>query len=206
MRAITPMDEKIVHCELLHDAHGLPPIFPHPLNRRSGAGTGAGGAWTTAPRDESCTSTRTSPAVSPCARRRRREISARRRQRRTVWAPRRVSPSARCSRTISAPGCRARWRCRSRSPRGSDADGRIVSVAYGAIHARLVSLQWVVTDPAARGRGHARANLSALMHWAAERRPGRLPAGLCRQPPRHRALCESLGFAQELYRYHYRVR
>jgi ribosomal protein S18 acetylase RimI-like enzyme len=87
-----------------------------------------------------------------------------------------------------------------------DGDGRIVSVAYGAIHARLVSLQWVVTDPAVRGRGHARANLSALMHWAA--RNG--AQGACLQVfAANRpaiGLYESLGFARELYRYHYRVR
>jgi ribosomal protein S18 acetylase RimI-like enzyme len=58
-----------------------------------------------------------------------------------------------------------------------DAEGRIVSVAYGALHDRLVSLQWVATDPSARGRGHARANLAALIQWAA----GRGAEGACLQ-------------------------
>jgi ribosomal protein S18 acetylase RimI-like enzyme len=87
-----------------------------------------------------------------------------------------------------------------------DEDGRIVSAAYGAIHDRLVSLQWVATDPAARGRGHARATMAALMRWAA----GKGAEGACLSvfAANHPAirLYESLGFTQELYRYHYRVR
>jgi ribosomal protein S18 acetylase RimI-like enzyme len=87
-----------------------------------------------------------------------------------------------------------------------DESGRIVSAAYGALHDRLVSLQWVATDPAARGRGHARANLASLMRWAA----GRGAEGACLSVFAANLaairLYESMGFTQELYRYHYRVR
>jgi ribosomal protein S18 acetylase RimI-like enzyme len=87
-----------------------------------------------------------------------------------------------------------------------DAEGRIVSVAYGAVHDRLVSLQWVVTDKTHRGKGHARATLSALMHWAAARGGAE---GACLQVIATNApavaLYEKLGFDRELYRYHYRV-
>ncbi len=47
-----------------------------------------------------------------------------------------------------------------------DGDGHIVSLAYGALHDRLVSLQWVATDPARRREGLSRAVLSALLGWA----------------------------------------
>ena len=87
-----------------------------------------------------------------------------------------------------------------------DAEGRIVSVAYGAVHDGLVSLQWVVTDKAHRGQGHAHATLSALMHWAAGRGGAQ---GACLQVVATNvsaiALYERLGFDRELYRYHYRV-
>jgi N-acetylglutamate synthase len=87
-----------------------------------------------------------------------------------------------------------------------DDEGRIVSVAYGAVHDGLVSLQWVATDPAARGQGHARAAMIALMRWAVERCQAR---GACLQVVATNepaiALYEGLGFATELYRYHYRV-
>lgn len=48
-------------------------------------------------------------------------------------------------------------------------EGQIVSVAYGAIHDRLVSLQWVATDPSARRKGFSRATLSSLLCWAKAR-------------------------------------
>ena len=47
-----------------------------------------------------------------------------------------------------------------------DGDGHIVSLAYGALHDGLVSLQWVATDPARRREGLSRAVLAALMGWA----------------------------------------
>ena len=87
-----------------------------------------------------------------------------------------------------------------------DATGAIVSAACGAIHDGLVSLQWVATDPVPRGQGHARANLLALMYWAA--RNGAAGACLSVFADNHAAirLYEKMGFGHELYRYHYRVR
>jgi ribosomal protein S18 acetylase RimI-like enzyme len=88
-----------------------------------------------------------------------------------------------------------------------DANGAIVSVAYGAVHDRLVSLQWVATDPARRRTGLSRATLAALLSWAARTQGAR---GACLQVvadnwPAIR-LYESLGFNRELFRYHYRAR
>jgi len=86
-----------------------------------------------------------------------------------------------------------------------DEKGKIVSVAYGAVHDRLVSLQWVATDPARRREGLSRATLSDLLMWA-ERHGAE---GACLQVlAANRAavkLYESMGFERELYRYHYRV-
>ncbi|HEY7979361.1 MAG TPA: GNAT family N-acetyltransferase [Rhizomicrobium sp.] len=86
-----------------------------------------------------------------------------------------------------------------------DAHGRIVSVAYGAIHDRLVSLQWVATDPARRREGLSRATLMDLLMWA-ERRgaDGACLQVLAANRPAVK-LYESMGFERELYRYHYRV-
>jgi GNAT superfamily N-acetyltransferase len=86
-----------------------------------------------------------------------------------------------------------------------DGNGRIVSVAYGAIHDKLVTLQWVATDPAERRKGLSRATLSDLLFWA-ERRGAE---GACLQVVAANRgavkLYESMGFSKELYRYHYRV-
>ena len=86
-----------------------------------------------------------------------------------------------------------------------DDSGRIISVAYGALHDRLVSLQWVATDPAQRRKGLSRAVLSDLLLWAEKRGA----AGACLQVVAANRpavkLYESMGFSKELYRYHYRV-
>jgi ribosomal protein S18 acetylase RimI-like enzyme len=86
-----------------------------------------------------------------------------------------------------------------------DDNGAIVSVAYGAMHDKLVSLQWVATDPARRREGLSRATLSDLLLWAEKRGA----QGACLQVVAGNRsavrLYESMGFDRELYRYHYRV-
>jgi ribosomal protein S18 acetylase RimI-like enzyme len=87
-----------------------------------------------------------------------------------------------------------------------DEDGEIASVAFGAMHERMMCLQWVVTEPGQRRRGYSRATLSALLRRGQEMGA----TGACLQVvaanwPAIR-LYESLGFTCELYRYHYRVR
>lgn len=86
-----------------------------------------------------------------------------------------------------------------------DDNGKIVSVAYGAIHDKLVSLQWVATDPARRREGLSRATLSDLLMWAEKRGAecACLQVVAANRPAIK--LYESIGFARELYRYHYRV-
>jgi len=87
-----------------------------------------------------------------------------------------------------------------------DEDGQIASVAFGAIHERMMCLQWVVTDPEQRRRGLSRATLAALLRRGREMGA----TGACLQVVAANLsairLYESLGFRCELYRYHYRVR
>jgi len=87
-----------------------------------------------------------------------------------------------------------------------DEDGNIASVAYGAMHERMMCLNWVVTEPAQRRRGLSRAVLCALL----QRGQDAGAAGACLQVVAQNAsaiaLYQSLGFSCELYRYHYRVR
>jgi ribosomal protein S18 acetylase RimI-like enzyme len=87
-----------------------------------------------------------------------------------------------------------------------DADGHIASVAFCGIHNAVACIQWVVTDPAQRQQGLSRATLSALLNRA----QGAGATGACLQVLAANApairLYEGLGFAKELYRYHYRVR
>jgi N-acetylglutamate synthase len=87
-----------------------------------------------------------------------------------------------------------------------DEDGNIASVAYGAVHERMLCLNWVVTEPAQRRRGLSRAVLCALLRRGQEAGA----TGACLQVVAQNApaiaVYQSLGFSCELYRYHYRVR
>ena len=86
-----------------------------------------------------------------------------------------------------------------------DDNGKIVSVAYAALHDKLVSLQWVATDPMRRREGLSRATLNDLLMWAEKRGA----EGACLQVVANNrpaiALYDSMGFSRELYSYHYRV-
>jgi ribosomal protein S18 acetylase RimI-like enzyme len=88
-----------------------------------------------------------------------------------------------------------------------DEGGAIRSLAKGAVHDGIVCMNLVATDPAFRRRGHSRACLSAVLNWAA-RACG--ATGACLQVAATNtsaiALYQSLGFNEELYRYHYRHR
>lgn len=84
-------------------------------------------------------------------------------------------------------------------------DGAVAAMAYAALQPPLVVIESVGTLEAARGRGHARRILTALMRWGGERGA----TGACLQVMAEnrpaRALYEALGF-RELFRYHYRRR
>lgn len=200
---VLPIAEKVAHCERLYAAHGLPPIFrlrstDDPALEQALASQGYSAA------DESCTLYKdfAGGIAAPAG-----EVDLLEGAPSAEWLGARARID---QRPLQHDDIRVRLLRQVALPvafaAGRDGDGRIVSVAYGALHAGLVSLQWVVTDPEARGRGHARANLLALMQWAAQRGA----QGACLQVFAGNApaigLYESMGFAQELYRYHYRVR
>jgi N-acetylglutamate synthase len=87
------------------------------------------------------------------------------------------------------------------------ADGGIASVAFGAVHDRIVCLNLVATDPAVRRQGLSRRTVSAILAWAQERAGAAsacLPVVASNAPAI--ALYRTLGFDTELYRYHYRRR
>ncbi|MDE2465332.1 MAG: GNAT family N-acetyltransferase [Alphaproteobacteria bacterium] len=85
-------------------------------------------------------------------------------------------------------------------------DRQIVSVAYGVVHDRIMSLQWVATHPLHRQQGFSRATLAGLFAWGvAQGAVGTCLQVLASNTPA-RALYRSLGFDRELYRYHFRVR
>lgn len=84
-------------------------------------------------------------------------------------------------------------------------DGRLASVAFGAVHDGLVCVNLVAADPAQRRRGLSRRAVSAVLAWARNRAGAEgacLPVVATNTPAI--ALYESLGFTRELYRYHYR--
>ena len=87
-----------------------------------------------------------------------------------------------------------------------DTAGEIASVAFCGIHARMACVQWVVTDPAQRRLGLSHAALSALLVRAAEAGATAACLQVVAANTPAIALYKRLGFAAELYRYHYRVR
>jgi RimJ/RimL family protein N-acetyltransferase len=84
-------------------------------------------------------------------------------------------------------------------------DGRLASLAYGAVSDGMLVLNMVVTDPALRGRRLAERACGALLAWGRDEAGAR---GACLQVVAANAagcaLYDRLGFTTELYRYHYR--
>lgn len=83
-------------------------------------------------------------------------------------------------------------------------DGGIAALAYAVICDGLAVIESVITDPAWRRRGLGRRSVGALLDWARDAGA----TGACLQVVGNNAaavaLYRSLGFEQELYRYHYR--
>ena len=86
---------------------------------------------------------------------------------------------------------------------GLRADGRLVSLAYAAVHDRLLCYESVVTAADCRNRGFARRAIGALACWGASRGA----AGACLQVEAANAAARHLyrrfGLATDLYRYCY---
>jgi GNAT superfamily N-acetyltransferase len=86
-------------------------------------------------------------------------------------------------------------------------DGAPGAVAFGAVHAGLLVVNAVVTDPALRRRGLSRRCVGALVGWARDHAgaDGAAVQVVAANAPAV-ALYEGLGFTRELFRYHYRRR
>ncbi|MHA1158097.1 MAG: GNAT family N-acetyltransferase [Alphaproteobacteria bacterium] len=82
--------------------------------------------------------------------------------------------------------------------------GRAAGLAYGVNHAGMLVIEAVVTAPDLRRLGLAHAAVSALLNWGAAggARHACLQVEANNAPAL--ALYRKLGFATELYRYHYR--
>ena len=85
----------------------------------------------------------------------------------------------------------------------TDARGRVVAVAYAALHDRMMGLNSVIADPGARRQGHARRLVASLMAWAQAQgaKDASLSVEAANAPAS--ALYRALGF-KELARYQYR--
>ncbi|MBZ9798201.1 GNAT family N-acetyltransferase [Mesorhizobium sp. ES1-4] len=83
-------------------------------------------------------------------------------------------------------------------------EGMIVAIAFGVIRDGLLVVESVGTDSRFRQQGLGRRTVGGLVDWA--RRAGASAACLqvVADNTPGRALYASLGFSQELYRYHYR--
>lgn len=87
----------------------------------------------------------------------------------------------------------------------AQAEGGIGAIAFGVLDRELLVIESVATPEALRGRGHARRAVGALLRWGRGQgaRAACLQVVATNAPAR--ALYRSLGFAREVYRYHYRV-
>jgi ribosomal protein S18 acetylase RimI-like enzyme len=83
-------------------------------------------------------------------------------------------------------------------------DSPLASLAYIAVHDRLACINMVATDPAARRRCLARRTLAALLAWAREAGAEAACLQVAADNQAALPLYAGLGFATELYRYHYR--
>ena len=197
------LEEKIGHCERIYEAHGQPtyfrirsnddPLLEDVLEAR---GFRAEDETRTLYMDFEVTPPETSPRTIEISEGRPSEEWLKAHERFCGRPPPKDDTRRRLLDLVALPVAFAATR---------DANGCIVSVAYGAIHDRLVSLQWVATDPARRREGLSRATLSDLLMWA-ERRgaEGACLQVLAANRPAVK-LYESMGFERELYRYHCRV-
>jgi GNAT superfamily N-acetyltransferase len=80
----------------------------------------------------------------------------------------------------------------------------VCSIAYGAIHDRLLVIESVATLPAFRKRGLGARTVGALLAWGCDEgiEAACLQVVADNQPAR--ALYDRLGFTRDLYHYHYR--
>jgi len=86
-----------------------------------------------------------------------------------------------------------------------DHESEMAAVAYGVIHQGFLVLESVATDKRLRNQGLGRSAVSALMRWAEEAGASQACLQVVADNAPAISLYRSLGFTQELYRYHYRI-
>ncbi len=84
-------------------------------------------------------------------------------------------------------------------------ESEIAAVAYGVIHDGFLVLESVVTDKHLRNQGLGRSAISALMRRAQYAGAKQACLQVVTDSAPAIALYRSLGFTEELYRYHYRI-
>ncbi|WP_058755074.1 GNAT family N-acetyltransferase [Sphingomonas endophytica] len=84
--------------------------------------------------------------------------------------------------------------------------GAVRAIGYVALHDGIAVIEAVGTDPAARRRGHARAIVAALIGWADRHGAAHIALQVEETNAPARALYAAMGFATDLYGYHYRRR
>ena len=82
----------------------------------------------------------------------------------------------------------------------------LATIALGVLDRRLLVVEAVGTDSSARGRGHARQAMLALMDWARTRGARAACLQVVADNAPARQLYERLGFTTDLYRYRYFTR
>lgn len=82
-------------------------------------------------------------------------------------------------------------------------EGAPVAMGFVAIHDRLLVVESLITDPAMRGRGHAKRLVGAMLAWGIEQGVD----GACLQVVADNAIAirlyRGMGFVRGLYRYRY---
>lgn len=83
-------------------------------------------------------------------------------------------------------------------------EDEIVAVGFAAVHDGHVCFESIATSAAMRGRGFAHAMMGSLLDWGREQGAKIACLQVEADNPPAMALYRKLGFAQEVYRYHYR--
>lgn len=194
--------DKIAYCEALYAAAGLPPIFRVPSIAEPRLDAALDALGYAGAEDESCVIYRDFRRRAP--ERVEAELGEARPGEAWLEAQARCTGNGAADRdaqrkildALAVPAVFAAIRA---------ADGRLASLAFGAVHDRMVCVNLVVTDPASRRQGLARRAVTAVLAWAHERAGAEaacLPVVAANAPAI--ALYRGLGFDTELYRYHYR--
>ena len=82
--------------------------------------------------------------------------------------------------------------------------GAAIAIGRGSVESPWVGFTAIVVDPGARRQGHARAVMSALLEWGAERGAARAWLEVLTENDAALRLYASLGFTEH-YRYAYRT-